>query len=76
MLARAEFTVEPFTEGSQGPHVQAAINALAPLSPNIGPFGTSVEGDLEEVLDRASAGIRAAMDAGATRVAVTMTVTP
>ncbi|MDE0375465.1 MAG: thiamine-binding protein [bacterium] len=76
MLARAEFTVEPFTEGRQGPHVQAAIEALAPLSPDIGPFGTAVEGDLDVVLDRAAAGIRAAMEAGATRVAVTMTVTP
>ena len=75
MPARAEFTVEPFEEGSPGPHVQAAIDALAPLEPDIGPFGTMIEGSLDEVLSAVANSIRAAMDTGATRVSVNMTVT-
>ena len=75
MPALAEFTVEPFEEGNPGPHVQAAIEALAPLEPDIGPFGTAIEGSLDDVLSAVAGGIRAAMDAGATRVSVNMVVT-
>ncbi len=74
MLARAEFTVEPFEEGNPGPHVQAAIDALAPLDPDIGPFGNAVEGSLDEVFSAMVNSIRAAMEAGATRVSLNMTV--
>ena len=73
MPARAEFTVEPFEEGNQGPHVRAAIAALAPLAPDIGPFGTSVEGSLDEVLAAVARSIRAGMDSGATRISIHMT---
>ena len=76
MPARAEFTVEPFEEGNPGPHVQAAIDALSPHGPDIGPFGTAIEGSLEGVLRGAADCVRAAMDAGASRVSVNMTVTP
>jgi len=76
LLVRAELTVEPFEEGNPGPHVEAAINALAPKESDIGPFGTSVEGSLDEVLSAVASGIRAAMEAGATRVSVSMVVTP
>lgn len=76
MLVHAEFTVEPFEEGNPGPHVAAAISALAPKESDIGPFGTSVEGSLDQVLSAAASGIRAAMEAGATRVSVNMVVTP
>ena len=76
MLAHAEFTVEPFEEGNPGPHVEAAINALGPNEADIGPFGTAVEGPLDQVLSVAASGIRAAMEAGATRVSVNMVVTP
>ena len=72
--ARAEFTVEPFEEGNPGPHVQAAIEALAPLAPDIGPFGTAVEGEIDEVFSAMGNAVRAAMDAGATRVSVNMTM--
>ncbi|MXZ06483.1 MAG: hypothetical protein F4Y75_03050 [Acidimicrobiia bacterium] len=74
--AHAEVTVEPFIEGRQGPHVQEIIKAFAPLKPDIGPFGTSIEGGLEEVISLTNQGIQAAMAAGATRVVVNMTVTP
>ncbi len=76
MLVRAEFTVEPFEEGNPGPHVEAAIRALAPMESDIGPFGTAVEGSLDHVLTAVAGGIRAAMEAGATRVSVSMVVTP
>ena len=76
MPARIEFTVEPFEEGNPGPHVQAAIDALAPHEPDVGPFGTAIEGSLDDVFTAAANGVRAAMDAGATRVSVNMTVTP
>lgn len=76
MLVHAEFTVEPFEEGNPGPHVEAAIEALAPEESDIGPFGTSVKGSLDHVLAVAAGGIRAAMEAGATRVSVNMVVTP
>lgn len=76
MPARAEFTVEPFEEGNPGPHVRAAIDALSPYRPEIGPFGTAIEGPLESVLHAAVDCVQAAMDAGASRVSVNMTVTP
>ena len=76
MSVRAEFTVEPFEEGNPGPHVQAAIEALAPLEPDIGPFGTAIDGSLDDVLAAVAGGVRAALDAGATRVSVNMDVTP
>ena len=76
MPARVEFTVEPFEEGNPGPHVQAAIDALAPHEPDIGPFGTAIEGSFDDVFRSAADCIRAAIDAGATRVSVNMTVTP
>ncbi len=50
MSCRAEFTIEPFEEGSPGPHVMAAIEAIRALGfePEMGPFGTSIDGDPEE----------------------------
>ena len=76
MPVRAEFTVEPFEEGNPGPHVQAAIDALSAHDPEIGPFGTAIEGSLENVFDAAGTCVRSAIDTGASRVTVNMTVTP
>jgi uncharacterized protein YqgV (UPF0045/DUF77 family) len=69
---RVEFMVEPFAEGSPGPHVLAAIEAAGTTGtePEVGPFGTSVE------VEAASAGpllegvLSAALSAGATRVSI------
>ena len=68
----AEFTVEPFVVGRPGPHVLAALDACE--DPGVvvehGPFGTRLlgaDGDVAEVLGRM---IRAAMEAGASRVTV------
>lgn len=73
----AEFLVEPFTEGAQGAHVVAAIEAVAAagLVPVVGPFATTVEGEPALVLDALSGMIQAAMAAGASKIAITTTVT-
>lgn len=67
---RAEFTVEPFVDGDPGPHVRAAIAAAeaSGAAVEVGPFGTSVEGEDALVLGAVDAITRAAMAAGATRV--------
>ena len=72
----SEFLVEPFTEGSQGDHVVAAIDAVgaAGFEPIVGPFGTSIEGEPAAVFAALDDMIQAAMAAGASRVAITTTV--
>jgi uncharacterized protein YqgV (UPF0045/DUF77 family) len=69
---RVEFTVEPFVPGAPGPHVLAAVEAAATHGLNIefGPFGSSGEGDDACVVPAVEAVIRAALDAGASRVSV------
>jgi uncharacterized protein YqgV (UPF0045/DUF77 family) len=72
MALRIEFTVEPFVDGSPGPHVHAAVEAAraAGLAVDFGPFGSSVVGDDDLVLTTADAVVRAAIAAGATRVSM------
>jgi len=72
----AEFTIEPFVEGAPGPHVRAAINVAeaAGLVVDVGPFGTAVSGESESVLETVDAVVRAAIDHGATRVSLQLTV--
>ncbi len=75
MALVVEFTVEPFREGSPGPHVRAAVEAArtAGLSVDFGPFGTTVSGPDGPVLDALDAVVRAAVAAGATRVSLQLT---
>ena len=72
MTLRVEFTVEPFVAGAPGPHVLAAVEAADAhgLTVEFGPFGSSGEGDDADVLPAVEAAIRAALDAGASRVSV------
>ena len=72
----AEFTIEPFADGAPGPHVRAAIEVAeaAGLAVDVGPFGTSVSGSADEVLKAVSDLTRAAVDHGATRVSLQLTV--
>src|SRR3954468_22609447 len=60
MVWVVEFTVEPFTEGSPGPHVQAAVDAAeaSGVTVEFGPFGTTVVGDDPIVLDAVDAIVR------------------
>lgn len=77
MALVVEFTVEPFTEGAPGPHVQAAVDAArsAGLTVEFGPFGSTVEGAEGTVLDAVDAIVRAAVGAGASRVSMQLTRT-
>ena len=78
MTATAEFTIEPFVDGAPGPHVQAAIAVAeeAGLEVEVGPFGTSVTGETSVVVSTVDALLRAAIDHGATRVSLQVTVDP
>lgn len=67
-----EFFVEPFSEGSPGPHVTAAIAAFEDhgVATEVGPFGTTASGDPEQIAQAVAAMIRNATEAGATRIAL------
>jgi uncharacterized protein YqgV (UPF0045/DUF77 family) len=71
--ARFEFTVEPFEDGSLGPHVEAALETLRGRSfePEVGPFGNTVEGDVRSLFTAMGEAVTAALDAGATRISLT-----
>lgn len=68
----AEITVEPFAEGAPGPHVTAAWDAARAVGLEVehGPFGSTLSGEAEVVLATVDAMVRAAIAAGATKVAV------
>ncbi|SDP66742.1 Thiamine-binding protein [Pedococcus dokdonensis] len=76
MRVRVEFTTEPFHgEDDHLPaHVTASAEALrqAGLSPDLGPLGTSVEGDADVVVDAVSVALKEALSHGATRVTLTL----
>jgi uncharacterized protein YqgV (UPF0045/DUF77 family) len=70
MSCRAEFIIEPFEEGSPGPHVMAAIDAIRAhgFEPEMGPFGTSIEGDRAAVIAAIQEMLSTASTSGASRV--------
>jgi uncharacterized protein YqgV (UPF0045/DUF77 family) len=74
MELRLEFTIEPFDAGHPGPHVRAGIDEARRrgLDPDMGPFGTTVQGEAAAVLEGLAAIAGAAIEAGATRVALTV----
>ena len=71
-ICSAEFLVEPFEVGQPGPHVVAAIEAVRELGfePVVGPFGTTIEGDSERIVEAVKKLLDAATRAGASRVSV------
>ena len=73
---RAEFIVEPFAEGNPGPHVAAAVAATeaAGLAPDVGPFGTSIEGTAEMVLGALHSLVEQSLAKGASRISMQVTV--
>jgi uncharacterized protein YqgV (UPF0045/DUF77 family) len=75
MEVRAEFTVYPFLAGEDLPaYVEAAIDSLrsAGLKVEVGPLGQVVTGEAGVVLEALRQAQAAALDAGATRVAVNL----
>ena len=70
MSCRAEFIIEPFEEGSPGPHVIAAVDAVRAhgFEPEMGPFGTSIEGDRAAVIAAVQEMLSTASKSGASRV--------
>ena len=75
MKVVAEFTIEPFVDGDPGEHVLAALSAVhqAGLEPEVGPFGSSVTGELTEVTRAVAQMLEAATTHGASRVSVQLT---
>jgi len=69
---RVEFVIEPFVEGSPGPYVRSGIEAMAArgLDVSMGPFGSSVAGEVEDLADAIGAMVSAAANDGAKRVLV------
>ena len=72
-----ELLVEPFKENSPGPHVHAAVNALANagLSPEMGPFSTTVTGDVDIVATAIKESITDSVKHGATAIQLRVEVT-
>jgi uncharacterized protein YqgV (UPF0045/DUF77 family) len=71
MALTAEFTVEPFNPGDPGPHVRAAFDAAEAhgATLEVGPFGTMLRAATSDmVFEALNAAVRAAINAGATRV--------
>ena len=67
-----EFVIEPFVEGSPGPHVRSGVEAMAErgLGVSMGPFGSTVSGEVEELSEAIGAMVTAAANDGARRVLV------
>jgi len=71
-----DFVIEPFVEGSPGPHVVAGIQAIEAkgLEVTMGPFGSTVTGSVETVSEAIRAMVDAAVKDGARRVLVEMVI--
>jgi len=70
--ARIEVLVEPFRENDPGPHVTAAIEAIgaAGMAPDMGPFATTADGDLDQAIDAISSLVRAGFLYGADAIQI------
>jgi uncharacterized protein YqgV (UPF0045/DUF77 family) len=70
--AALELLVEPFRENDPGPHVRAVVDVVtrAGLDIDMGPFATTVAGDLAVIADTVGEMLRAGFAAGATAIAM------
>lgn len=70
-----EFVIEPFTDGEPGRHVTAGIEAMEAqgLSVTMGPFGSTINGNVDVVTSAIASMVKAAMSDGAQRVLVEVT---
>lgn len=71
-----EFTTEPFELEAFPEHARAARRAVeeAGLTVDVGPFGTSAEGDSEETLAAVARMLRDTLAAGASRISLQLSV--
>ncbi|SCK42606.1 hypothetical protein [Streptomyces sp. WMMB 322] len=77
MRLRAEFTTEPFDLDEPPRHALVARDVVhsAPLdSVDVGPFGNTVEGRAEDVLEAVRAVLNDSLGAGATRISLQLNV--
>jgi len=67
-----EFLIEPFTEGTPGQHVKAAMSAFTDrgIAVELGPFASTAIGDLSQITDAISEAMQRAITAGATSMRV------
>lgn len=70
--AHLEVLVEPFRESDPGPHVTAVISAAeaAGLDAEMGPFATSIDGDIDRLAGAVADMIRAGFAEGATAMQI------
>lgn len=66
----AEFSVMPMVEGEWKPYVDTALDEIekAGLKHEVGPEGTTVEGELDQVLDAIKHAHQAVLNRGVERV--------
>jgi len=66
----AEFSVTPVVEGEIRPYVDSALQEIrnAGLKHEVGPVGTTVEGEIDQVLDAIKNAHQAVLNRGANRV--------
>lgn len=71
-----EFVIEPFVEGEPGSYVLAGIQAMEArgLTVSMGPFGSTVTGEVEGVSDAIGPMIASAVKDGAHRVLVEVVI--
>ena len=77
MHLRAEFTTEPFRgEGDPPSHAVAAREAVrrTGIEPDFGPLGTALSGDRAAVLRALTSVLDEALDEGATRITLQVSV--
>ncbi len=69
--------MEPFREGELGAHVEAALSALRAggYQPDVGPFGTAVEGEASSLLTSVAEAATASLEAGATGMMLSVRAT-
>lgn len=67
-----EVFVEPFKENEPGRHVTAAVDVLrnAGLQPEMGPFATTAEGTLDQVLTLVAPLLEQSFESGASTVSL------
>ncbi|MFE9425517.1 thiamine-binding protein [Kitasatospora sp. NPDC006697] len=78
MRLMVEFTTEPFELDAFPPHASAARRAVdeAGLEVSVGPFGTSAEGEAEQVLAAVTRLLHDSLGAGASRISFQVSVVP